>query len=254
MNLDRALQLQKRSLREWVGAMGAWSPQASLFEAEGVRAAIVPSCPHRSIPNSIAYESAEVLSAALPDVDAAYNAAGVVARTAWVPEFDADSIAALEAAGYAFDGSPTAMSLELDAFEPLDVGDLEWGAESTPAELGRLNDLAYGFEDGDGMAAAMTAASPGTTLYEARFGGEVVCVLGTMDHGGSDLGFYYIATAPNHRGKGLASRLMSVALEAARERGLETSTLQGSAMGRPVYEKLGYEPLFALHLYEHRAQ
>lgn len=252
MNRDRALALQRRSLREWVGAMGAWSERATLFEAAGVRGAIVPSCPRRSIPNSIAYESAGALAAALDELAAAYEAAGVIARTVWVPEFDAEAIEALRAAGYSFDGQPTAMSLELDTFEPLDVGDLEWSAESTPAELGRLNDLAYGFEDGDGMAAAMTAESPGTTLYEARLGGEPACVLGTMDHG-ADLGFYYVATAPSHRGKGLASRLMSVALEDARARGLETSTLQASAMGRPVYEKLGYEPAFALHLYEHRA-
>ncbi len=251
MNRDRALELQKRSLWEWVGAMAAWSERASLFERDGVRAAIVPACPQRSLPNSIAYQSPAALAAALDDLAAAYDAAGVAARTVWVPEFDAEAIAVLEGAGYAFDGQPTAMSLELKSFEPLDVGDLEWGAESTPAELGRLNDLAYGFEDGDGMAAAMTAESPGTTLYEARLGGEPACVLGTMDHG-SDLGFYYVATAPSHRGKGLASRLMSVALEDARKRGLETSTLQSSAMGRPVYEKLGYEPAFALHLYEHR--
>ena len=251
MNRDEALARQKRSLREWIGALGVWSPRAKLFERDGVRAALVPACPHRSIPNSITYDSAEALAAAIGELETAYEEAGVIARTVWVPEFDAEAIAALEAAGYAFDGSPAAMSLELDSFEPLDPSGLEWSAESTPAELGRLNDLAYGFEDGDGMAASMTADSPGTTLYEARLGGEPACVLGTMNHG-SDLGFYYVATAPSHRGKGLASRLMSVALEDARNRGLKTSTLQASAMGRPVYEKLGYEATFALHLYERR--
>jgi predicted acetyltransferase len=92
---------------------------------------------------------------------------------------------------------------------------------------------------------------PDLTLYDARVDGEVVCVLGTMDHL-TDLGFYFVATHPDHRGKGLASRLMSVALVDARERGLETSTLQSSKMGQPVYERLGFETHFRLHMYEHR--
>jgi GNAT superfamily N-acetyltransferase len=92
---------------------------------------------------------------------------------------------------------------------------------------------------------------PEVRLYRARVGGEAACVLGTIDHE-DDLGFYFVATDPGHRGKGLASRLMAVALADARERGFSTSSLQASPMGQPVYERLGYEAHFRLNLYERR--
>jgi hypothetical protein len=45
---------------------------------------------------------------------------------------------------------------------------------------------------------------------------------------------------------------MTVALADAVERGLETSSLQGSPMGQPVYRKLGYGDDFAMRMYERR--
>jgi hypothetical protein len=38
----------------------------------------------------------------------------------------------------------------------------------------------------------------------------------------------------------------------AREAGCETSTLQATAAGRPVYERLGYQDLGALQMWEFR--
>ncbi len=255
MNRDQALSLQKRALWEWVGALGGSSPGAHLFEADGVRGAIVPACPVRSVANSIAYESAGALESALADLAPAYEAAGVLAHTVWVPEFDDAAIGALEAAGYVVDGTPAAMALELDRFEPLDHDDLEWDTNVAPEDLGRLNDLGYDLAPEEGLATALTVKHPDVTLYEARVGGEVASVLGTMDHprqAPKDLGFYFVATHPDHRGAGLASRLMSVALADARERGFASSSLQSSKMGQPVYERLGFESPFRLRMYEHR--
>ena len=101
------------------------------------------------------------------------------------------------------------------------------------------------------MAPGLAAPGPELTIYDARVGGEVACVLGTANHG-ADLGVYFVATDPAHQGVGLASRLLRVALIAARERGMRTSSLQSSARGKPVYEALGYVEHFALHLYERR--
>ena len=78
-------------------------------------------------------------------------------------------------------------------------------------------------------------------------------MLGTLDHG-DDLGFYFVATDPDHRGRGLASRLISVAIGEARDRGLRTTSLQSSAMGRPVYERLGYGADFKIRMYERRRE
>ena len=43
-----------------------------------------------------------------------------------------------------------------------------------------------------------------------------------------------------HREKGLARRLVEVACEGARELGIGYMTLHASALGRPVYERLGW--------------
>ena len=80
----------------------------------------------------------------LDELAAAYERAGVAAWTVWVPEFDPRRSTLLEAAGHKLDGAPMAMSLELADFEPPELGDLDWDRDVDPADLGRINDLAYG--------------------------------------------------------------------------------------------------------------
>jgi ribosomal protein S18 acetylase RimI-like enzyme len=45
---------------------------------------------------------------------------------------------------------------------------------------------------------------------------------------------------PNYRGHGLAKQLMARAEEEFRQRGVAFEVLHASAMGRPVYEGLGW--------------
>ena len=118
--------------------------------------------------------------------------------------------------------------------------------------VARINDLAYGFEEPTfGTAVVDLAAEPPLRLYQARVDGEPVSVLGTIDDG-DDCGVYLVATLKGHRGKGLARRLLHAALAEARERGLRTSTLQATKLGYPVYERLGYEAICALQMWERR--
>ena len=251
MNRERALALQKRGLHDWIAILGASSEGSRTLDADGVVAAIVPACPQRSICNSVSYESPEALGAALERLDAVYQEAGVAAWTVWVPEFDREAVELLEAAGHVFDGSPMAMSVELEGFAGPEVGDLDWDTDVDPPELGRLNDLAYGIAGPEGMAPGLSSPPPDLRLYQARVDGSPACVLGTIDHD-RDLGFYFVATHPDHRGHGLASRLITAAVIEARDRGMATSSLQGSAMGQSVYRRLGYGDDFTLHMYERR--
>jgi hypothetical protein len=43
------------------------------------------------------------------------------------------------------------------------------------------------------------------------------------------------------------------ALLGASERGCETSTLQATKMGKPIYERMGYRDLGPLHMWERRS-
>ena len=52
--------------------------------------------------------------------------------------------------------------------------------------------------------------------------------------------------------EGLAAGLLHRALRDARERGCRTSTTQATAMGRPIYERIGYRDLGPVHMYERR--
>jgi GNAT superfamily N-acetyltransferase len=60
-----------------------------------------------------------------------------------------------------------------------------------------------------------------------------------------------VATHPTAQRQGLSTALIKQALRAARERGCTTSSLEASAAGRPVYERLGYRPLGRLAMWEH---
>lgn len=257
---DRALAIQQRAMRDWITMMGRSAASSSVFERQGVTAAIVPAVPQRSIANSVTYAEAGALGAALDELAAAYEQAGVAAWTVWVPEFDREAIAALEAAGHKLDGKPQAMLLDdLERFDPPDLGGLDYDLEGDMESLGRINDEAYG-HTADGMAAAFAADVEELDLriYRARMDGEPACMLATIDHEavadgrGRDCGVYFVATPPTARGRGLATRLMAAALVEARGRGCVSSSLQSSAMGERVYAKLGYERYFRLHMYERR--
>ena len=61
-----------------------------------------------------------------------------------------------------------------------------------------------------------------------------------------------VATLERARGRGLATALMRQALLEARERGMETTSLQATRMGAPIYARLGYRDLGAIQMWERR--
>jgi GNAT superfamily N-acetyltransferase len=232
-------------------ALGAGSEGARMIESDGVLAAVVPAVPRRSVFNSVLYRTPEDLAAARNELAAAYDEAGVRAWTVWVPEADRASADLLASAGHKLDATPRGMVLELADLPDPDPGDLEWSAAGSLTEMKRINDAAYGdppgtFERGIGNPPPRT-----WRVYEARLEGRAASVLATTDVDG-DCAIWWVATLPEARGRGLAARLLHVALGEARERGVETSTLQATKQGRPVYERLGYRDIGELQMWELR--
>jgi len=250
---EGAIELQRAGIEAWIRMLPALSPGAELLELDGVAAAVVPACSQRSIANSAIYSDAASLERALPLLADAYRRAGVRAAAMWTVEPDPGAADVLARAGYVLDGEPAAMYADLAEIAAPDLGDLDWDSGASAEEIGRVNDLAYGYAEGEGIAAALGGAPEGFPgrAYRARSGGEVASVLETIDVG-TDCVVVWVATLPEHRGKRLASRLLGEALAEARERGLETTTLQASMLGRGVYERLGYELVAPLQLYERR--
>ena len=253
MDVAAVLELQRRALAAWIRTMAHASPGGAVFEREGVIAAVIPACPERSLVNCVVFRDARVLGDSLGELTAAYRRAGVRAWTVWVPDHQREAISLLEEAGHAFDGEPAAMYLDLSQLTPLDPGDLDWDREATAAEVGHVNDLAYGYGPGEGPGAAIGHGPQDipSHLYRAWVGGELASVLQAIDVG-EDCFITFVATYERFRGRQLASRLLGVALAEARERGLRSSTLQSSMLGRGVYERLGYRVACRLQLYEKR--
>jgi GNAT superfamily N-acetyltransferase len=168
----------------------------------------------------------------------------------WAPEGDRAAAGLLERGGHRLDAAPAAMALELADLPKPEPGDLDWDGEATAVEVGRLNDLAYGFDSG--WAEAFTRNPDGALqLYRARVDGAVASVAGTLDRDDDTL-LACVATHPEHRGAGLARRLCHLALAKARERGLRTSSLQATVLGLPVYEALGYRSFGTIEMWERR--
>ena len=229
------------------------SPDSRLLELDGVVASIVPAAPERSVMNGVVYEGVEALEPSLEEIAAAYEAAGVRAWTVWVPEADKRAAELLESAGHVLDASPRAMAMELDSLGDPPGPEPEWSGEWDMQAAGLINDRAYG--DPDGLwASGMSGLPEGSAhLYLVRVDGEPASMVLVHDHH-EDCVFWYAATVPEARGRGYVSGLLHRALSDARVRGCRTTTTEATAMGRPVYERIGYRDLGALHMYERRAE
>jgi GNAT superfamily N-acetyltransferase len=125
-----------------------------------------------------------------------------------------------------------------DGGEPLDL------VTPTLDEVGVINDRAYG--QVEALAPLVrTLRDDRIALHGARAGGETVCVALTLRIG-DDVSIQYVATEHDHRGQGLASRLVIDIMNDARATGATTATLQASPDGRPIYERLGFRTVALL--------
>ncbi len=81
-------------------------------------------------------------------------------------------------------------------------------------------------------------------------GDELIATVIVMTYG-TDLAWIgMVVTHPDYRRQGLAQRMMEVGLDYAQKRGLSTIMLDASAMGYPLYVKLGFRPLYKIEVFE----
>ena len=250
---DRTLRERRlRSQRAFYRMFAPHSPGGRLLEGDGVVASIVPAAPERSVFNAVVYEEPPALLGALDEIAAAYDEAGIEAWTVWVPGGEAGVVEALAGAGHRLDANPEAMARALDEIERPDPDPLEDStADADIADVAAVNDASYPFGS-DPFTRAFSSLPPGSAhLYAARVDGRVAAVLMAHDHEG-DCGIWAVATLPEARGRGLSRALLAHAMVDARERGCDTTSLEATQMGRPVYERLGYRPLGVIEMWERR--
>jgi GNAT superfamily N-acetyltransferase len=228
----------------------AESTGGGVWEGNGVSAAIVPNSPKRSFFNTVLYTDAAAMVDSIDALAAAYADAGIEAWTVWVPEADREVAEALEAAGHKLDATPRAMAARLGELTPPDPDpELEIREEADYELVSSLNEVAYGF--GPGEFPVMQGNLSALRIYLGSIDGETMGCAGAFIRG-SDCEIAFVAVLPEGRGRGISGRLMARALADAAEQGLETTTLQATKLGYPVYVKLGYADYGELQMWERR--
>jgi GNAT superfamily N-acetyltransferase len=249
--LSDPLAAMRANMRAFYRLLGERSPGGAVLEREGLLAAIVPSCPNRSIVNAVVFDGAEELASAKEALRAAYSEACVRAWTVWVPEADREAARLLERWGHELDAKPRAMTLDLAGVDFGGAEGIEWERTSDTDVVAAINEQAYGLPAGELVSATTGLAGAPLDLYLARLDGEPAACVATVDEGG-DCGIYLVATLKAAQRRGLASALMRQALVDARDRGCGTSSLQATKAGFPVYRRLGYRDAGAIEMWEWR--
>jgi ribosomal protein S18 acetylase RimI-like enzyme len=248
-------ELYRRQLRSLVAIdsmMAAAGRDSTTIERDGASALIVPAAPGRSVLNSVCYDDQDALLSAYDELAAAYDDAGIAAWTVWAPRAHTSVAAFLEQRGHALDASPEVMCAHLDELD-LDAGrltGLDWTADAPLSGLVPVVGPAFGF-DLEELGRALEIPQPGAYTYLAHDDGAAVSSVMTADHDG-DCGIFWVATLEQARRRGLCQALMTAALLDARERGCETTSLQATEAGRPIYAKLGYRGLGPIDMWEKR--
>lgn len=236
--LDRMLATMRSAWRALARNGASW------HDEDGIGALVTPSVPERSVLNCVIYERGADVAGAYEGLAPLFD--GVDAWTVWVPQEDTETAGFLERQGHELDAEPAGMVLELATFEqpapPPNV--------TTPSVdlLGDVNESAYPWQDGSMRRGIVGGISPEDYRLYAT---ENSSVLGIRDCDG-DAGLFFVATLPEARGRGLSYSLIGQAMTEARDRGCDISTLQGTRMGEPVYERLGYRTITRIQMWEKR--
>ncbi len=90
-------------------------------------------------------------------------------------------------------------------------------------------------------------ARPNVRFYLGTVGGEPACTSALVTTE-SVAGIYWVATLEVFRGSGLGEAITWEAVKGGIDAGCDIASLQASAMGQPVYQRMGFEtPLHYVH-------
>jgi GNAT superfamily N-acetyltransferase len=171
-------------------------------------------------------------------------------------EEDRDLLAAVEAAGLQLayempemvleapvEAPPLPAGAEISKLTEVEQVDDYWKiAASSYASLGFPPEVFGSYGNRSGLLGENVAA------FVAHLEGEPVSIAMTIvSHGVA--GIYWVGSLERARGKGLGQATTAAATNAGFELGAELASLQASPMGKPIYERMGYETLFDYRLY-----
>ncbi len=252
MNDDGLRARQRSSQRSFYRSLASGSPGAKLLDLGGVQATLVPIREWFSIFNSVLYEDPAQLEVHHDQIAAAYDDASINAWTVWVPPTDPDAGPLLESRGHQLDSTPMLFAAEIQSLDLKPAIELDLEPDPTWKLVAQINDRAHGvLEEWSMSAVFQTMNDPASHLHVARVDGAPAAALIAREHE-EDCYFWFVATVPEARGRGLASELMRHALRSARQRGCTTTTLESTKMAETLYSNLGFTPLGRYAMWERR--
>lgn len=250
---EELLRAQAAGQRAFFRALGSASVGARVLELPGgVQATAAPVRPWYSIFNSVLFEDPDALAGRLDELQRFYREAGSHAWAVWVPPWETGLETALLGAGLRLDSSPMLMAaaldeVDLEARRPLALMDAADGRM-----VAEVNERAHGVLAEWGMAAVFERLDPGPARpYVATLEGSPASALLAVEHD-RDCYFWFVATVPEARGRGLAGELVRHALREARARGATTTTLESTAMAEGLYARLGFRSFGRYRMWEWR--
>lgn len=230
------------------------SEGGSVHEEDGALSALTPLIPMASLFNATIFNRSrpESLDAALGRMWPIYEESPVASWSVWIPDGEAEAERIAAAHEMAVDSTPRAMGSalsELDLARPTDGVEERWDMKS----VATLNERAYNLPPGLFGASDSTPQPERARCFIASDEGRPVSAVVTLPNGDEDCTVAWVATSPAQQGKGFGKATMTAALKAAAEDGFNTTTLQSSAAGAPLYASLGYRDLgVAINLWQYK--
>jgi GNAT superfamily N-acetyltransferase len=83
--------------------------------------------------------------------------------------------------------------------------------------------------------------------------GELIATATAISYGRDRAWIGMVITHPDYRGRGHARRLMQTVLDYLQQRGVRHILLDASTMGRPLYEKMGFQAMYSVEVWHGRA-
>ncbi|MGZ6040505.1 MAG: GNAT family N-acetyltransferase [Phenylobacterium sp.] len=185
---------------------------------------------------------------ALDEIEAAYHARGLPPRFRIADVASLGAVAAdLTRRGYA-PHQPTIFKTGSTA----DMARLSDGPAmllSEPSEAWAAVFLGDGFDPADGLPRMAALTRSPDAVYGAAGEGTQIQAVGVMSFGARWAGVHGMRTAPAHRGKGLASRVLAALGAAAQARGVAQVFLQVEEANpaRRIYRAAGFAPVWRYH-------
>lgn len=250
---DKTVARMDASVRAYWGtdALAAGGRRKELAGALFMQTAI-PHCLFNSV--ILSGQDPATIEAALELSTACLKAFGV--PVLWRLSASADSKelrARLTQAGLQAGGTQPAMQADLSRMPALQT--VDWlvietaNGAAARRDWGRLAIQAFEMEDALGQAMGNCEATIPAELFDEQprftgyLDGEPVAVSSLVMTDGV-AGIYAVATLPRARKRGIGAAMTLYAMAEGRRRGASIAMLQASDMGRPVYEKIGFETVF----------